>query len=145
MYLKFLQKLWCLGSLGPKQAKRSAVKKVRWNSWKDNFVTKSFRLSTKTKLSILLNLPFPFVSFPLQWGCATLAEAPLLSTLSLFFLFHCSTFCRASPSVSCPASILTTAFGVPNIFISLCSASAMFAVLQINSMNATRNSLSLNE
>ena len=44
-----------------------------------------------------------------------------------------------------PASILTTAFGVPNIFISLCSASAMFAVLQINSMNATRNSLSLNE
>ena len=144
MYLKFLQKLWCLGSLGPKQAKRSAVKKTRWNSLKDNFVTKSFRLCTETKLSILLNFPFPFVSFPLQWGCAARAEAPLLSTL-IIFLIHCSTFCRASPSFSCPASILTTAFGVPNIFISLCSASAMFAVLQFNSMNATRNSLSLNE
>ena len=63
----------------------------------------------------------------------------------IIFLIHCSTFCRASPSFSRPASILTTAFGVPNIFISLCSASAMFAVLQINSMNATRNALSLNE
>ena len=78
-------------------------------------------------------------------GAAPRAEAPLLSTLSLFFLFHCSTFCRACPSFSCPASILTTTFGVPNIFISLCSASAVFTVLQINSMNATRNSLSLNE
>ena len=63
----------------------------------------------------------------------------------IIFLIHCSTFCRASPSFSRPASILTTTFGVPNIFISLCSASAMFAVLQINSMNATRNALSLNE
>ena len=104
----------------------------------------SFVHKNKTEYT-LLNFPFPFVSFPLKWGCAALAEAPLLSTLSLFFLFYCFSFCRACPSFSCPASILTTAFGVPNIFISLCSASAMFVVLKINPMNATRNSLSLNE
>ena len=33
------------------------------NSSKDNFIAKSFRLSTKRKLSILLNFLFPFVSF----------------------------------------------------------------------------------
>ena len=91
MYLKFLQKLWCLGSRGPKQAKCSAVKKTRRNSSKDNFVTKSFRLSTKTKLSTLLNFPFPFVSFPLQWGCAALVEAPLYYQHYHYFsysLFH---------------------------------------------------------
>ena len=145
MYLKFLQKLWCLGSLGPKQAKCSSVKKTRWNSSKDNFETKSFRLSTKTKLSTLLNFPFPFVSFFFAMGLRRARGGSSIINTIIIFPIHCSTFCPASPSFSCPSSILTTAFGVPNIFISLCSASAMFAVLQINSMNATRNSLSLNE
>ena len=36
---------------------------TRLNSSKDNFIAKSFRLSTKRKLSILLNFLFPFVSF----------------------------------------------------------------------------------
>ena len=46
-----------------KQAKRSSVKKTRLNSPNENFVMKSFRLSSKRKLSILLNFLFPFVSF----------------------------------------------------------------------------------
>ena len=36
---------------------------TRLNSSKDNFIAKSFRLSTKRKLSILLNFLFPFGSF----------------------------------------------------------------------------------
>ena len=39
------------------------MKKTRLNSSKDNFTPKSFRFSTKRKLSILLNVLFPFVSF----------------------------------------------------------------------------------
>ena len=45
------------------QALRSAVKKTRLNSSKQNFIAKSFRLPTKRKLSVLLNFLFPFVSF----------------------------------------------------------------------------------
>ena len=62
MYLKFLQKPRCLGWFKTSQALGSAVKKTRVNSSKDNFTEKSSRLSTKRKLSILLNLLFPFVS-----------------------------------------------------------------------------------
>ena len=61
MYLKFLQNL--AASVASKQAKRSTVKKTRLNSSKNNFITKSFRLSTKRKLSILLNFLFPFVFY----------------------------------------------------------------------------------
>ena len=57
MFLKFLQKSRCLGWFKTIQAK------TRLNSSKDNFIAKSFRLSTKRKLSILLNFLFPFVSF----------------------------------------------------------------------------------
>ena len=91
MYLKFLQKLWCLGSLGPKQAKCSAVKKTRWNSSKDNFLTKSFRLSTKTKLSTLLNFPFPFVSFFFPMGLRRArGGSAIINTIIIFLisLFH---------------------------------------------------------
>ena len=91
MYLKFLQKLWCLGSLGPKQAKCSAVKKTRWNSSKDNFLTKSFRLSTKTKLSTLLNFPFPFVSFFFPMGLRRARGGfAIINTIIIFLisLFH---------------------------------------------------------
>ena len=63
MYLKFLQKPRCLGWFKPRHALWSAVKKTRLNSSKDNFTGKSSRLSTKRKLSILLNFLFPFVSF----------------------------------------------------------------------------------
>ena len=63
MYLKCLQKPRCLGWFKTSQALRSAVHKTRLNSSKDNFIAKSFRLSTKRKLSILLNFLFPFVSF----------------------------------------------------------------------------------
>ena len=41
----------------------SAVKKTRLNSSKDSFIAKSSRLSTKKKLSILLNFLFPFVFY----------------------------------------------------------------------------------
>ena len=91
MYLKFLQKLWCLGSLGPKQAKCYAVKKTRWNSSKDNFLTKSFRLSTKTKLSTLLNFPFPFVSFFFPMGLRRArGGSAIINTIIIFLisLFH---------------------------------------------------------
>ena len=63
MYLKCLQKPRCLGWFKTSQALWSAVHKTRLNSSKDNFIAKSFRLSTKRKLSILLNFLFPFVSF----------------------------------------------------------------------------------
>ena len=63
MYLKCLQKPRCLGWFKTSQVLRSAVWKTRLNSSKDNFIAKSFRLSTKRKLSILLNFFFPFVSF----------------------------------------------------------------------------------
>ena len=63
MYLKCLQKPRCLGWFKTSQVLRSAVWKTRLNSSKDNFIAKSFRLSTKRKLSILLNFLFPFVSF----------------------------------------------------------------------------------
>ena len=62
MYLKFLQKPRCLGWFKTSQALGSVVKKTRVNSSKDNFTEKSSRLSTKRKLSILLNFLFPFVS-----------------------------------------------------------------------------------
>ena len=47
------------------QALRSAVMKISWisNFSKDDSVKKSLPLSIKRKLSILLNLPFPPVSF----------------------------------------------------------------------------------
>ena len=63
MYLKCLQKPRCLGWFKTSQALLSAVHKTRLNSSKDNFIAKSFRLSTKRKLSILLNFLFPFLSF----------------------------------------------------------------------------------
>ena len=63
MYLKCLQKPRCLGWFKTSQALRSAVKKTRLNSSKDNFIAKSFRLPTKRKLSILLNFLFPFVFY----------------------------------------------------------------------------------
>ena len=47
MYLKCLQKPRCLGWFKTSQALRSAVWKTRLNSSKDNFIAKSFRLSTK--------------------------------------------------------------------------------------------------
>ena len=74
-----------------------------WFAWsktseenKEEFLEGQFRneklsfVHKKKKLSTLLNFPFPFTSFPLQWGCAALAEAPLLSTLIIFLilLFH---------------------------------------------------------
>ena len=62
-YLKCLQKPGCLGWFKTSQALRSTVHKTRLNSAKDNFIAKSFRLSTKKKLSVLLNFLFPFVSF----------------------------------------------------------------------------------
>ena len=63
MYLKFLQKPRCPGWFKTTQALWSAVKKTSLNSSKDNFIGKSSRLSTKGKLSILLNFLFPFVYF----------------------------------------------------------------------------------
>ena len=63
MYLKCLQKPRCLGWFKTSQVLRSAVWKTRLNSSKDNFIAKSFRLSTERKLSILLNFLFPLVSF----------------------------------------------------------------------------------
>ena len=63
MYFKCLQKPCCLGRFKTSRALQSAVQKTRLNSSKDNFVAKSFRLSTKRKLRILLNFVFPFVSF----------------------------------------------------------------------------------
>ena len=62
MYLKIQQKLRCLGYVS-KQTMRSAVKKTRLNSSKDDFLMKSFPSSTKRKLSILLNFLFPFFVF----------------------------------------------------------------------------------
>ena len=63
MYLKFLQKPRCLCWFKTSQALWSAEKKTRLNSTKDNFIAKSCRLSTKRKLSILLNFLFPFVFY----------------------------------------------------------------------------------
>ena len=61
MYLKCLQEPLCLGWFKTSQALRSAVQNwTRLNSSKDNFIAKSFRLSTKRKLSILLNFLFLF-------------------------------------------------------------------------------------
>ena len=62
MYPKIQQKLRCVGCIS-KQTMRSAVKKTRFNSSKDNFLMKSFPSSTKRKLSILLNFLFPFFVF----------------------------------------------------------------------------------
>ena len=64
MYPKIQQKLRCVGCIS-KQTMRSAVKKTRFNSSKDNFLMKSFPSSTKRKLSILLNFLFPFFVF--EW------------------------------------------------------------------------------
>ena len=44
MYLKFLQKLRCLGWFKTSQALWSAVQKTRLNTSKDNFIAKSSRL-----------------------------------------------------------------------------------------------------
>ena len=63
MCLKCLQKPRCLGWFKTSQALRSAVHKTRLNSTKDNFIAKSFRLSTKRKLSILLNFFFSICVF----------------------------------------------------------------------------------
>ena len=60
MYLKCLQKPRCLGWFKTSQALWSTVHKTRLNSSKDNFIAKSFRLSTKRKLCILLNFFFNF-------------------------------------------------------------------------------------
>ena len=62
MYPKIQQKLHWLGCIS-KQTMDSAVKKTRLNSSKDDFLMKSFPFSTKRKLSILLNLFFPFFVF----------------------------------------------------------------------------------
>ena len=62
MYLKIQQKRRSLGYIS-KQTMGSAVKKTRLNSSKDDFLMKSFRFSTKRKLSILLNFLFPFFVF----------------------------------------------------------------------------------
>ena len=64
MYRKFLQSPRCLNWLV--QNKPSAtIRRVETmlNSSKDNFITKSFRLSTKRKLRIPLNFLFPCISF----------------------------------------------------------------------------------
>ena len=63
MYLKCLQKPRCLGWFKKKSSAPIRRVETRLNSSKDNFIAKSFRLSTKRKLSILLNFLFPFVSF----------------------------------------------------------------------------------
>ena len=63
MYHKCLQKPRYLGWFKTSQALRSAVKKTRLNSSKDNLIAKSFRLPTKRKLSILLNFLFPFAFY----------------------------------------------------------------------------------
>ena len=62
MYLRIQQKLRCLGCIS-KQTMRSAVKKIRLNSSKDDFLMKSFPSSAKRQLSILLNCLFPFFVF----------------------------------------------------------------------------------
>ena len=62
MYLKIQQKLRCLGCIS-KQTMRSALKKTRLNSSKDDFLMKSFPFSTKRKPSNLLNFLFPFFVF----------------------------------------------------------------------------------
>ena len=62
MYLKIQQKLRCFGCIS-KQTMRSALKKTRLNSSKDDFLMKSFPFSTKRKLSNLLNFLFPFFVF----------------------------------------------------------------------------------
>ena len=62
-HLKCLQKPRSFGWFKTSQALRSVVYKTRLNSSKDNFIAKSFGLSTKRKLSSLLNFLFPFVSF----------------------------------------------------------------------------------
>ena len=62
VYLKIQPKLSWLGCIS-KQTMGSAVKKTRLNSSKDDFLMKSFRFSTKRKLSILLNFLFPFFVF----------------------------------------------------------------------------------
>ena len=59
MYLKIQQKLRCLGCIS-KQTMRSALKKTRLNSSKDDFLMNSFPSSTKRKISIFLNFLFPF-------------------------------------------------------------------------------------
>ena len=69
MYLKIPQKLRCLGCVS-KQTMRSAVKKTRLNSSKDDFLTKSLPSSTKRNPSVLLNFLFPF--FVLTLKCRNL-------------------------------------------------------------------------
>ena len=62
MYLKIQQKLRCFVCIS-KKTMLSAVKKTRLNSWKDDFLMKSFPSSTKRKLSILWIFLFPFFVF----------------------------------------------------------------------------------
>ena len=126
MYLKFLQTLWCLGSLGPKQAKCSAVKKTRWNSSKDNFLTKSFRLSTKTKLSTLLNFPFPFVSFFFAMelrrarGGSAIINTIIIFLISLFHILSSLSFVflsclNSDHSVWCSKYLHLSLFSLGNV------------------------------
>ena len=71
MYLKIQQKLRWLGCIS-KQTMGSVVKKTRLNSSKDNFLMKSFPLSTKRKLR---TFSFHFLSFNgvfLTLKCGTL-------------------------------------------------------------------------
>ena len=62
MYLEIQQKLHYLGCIS-KQTMRSVEKQTRLDSSKDDFLMKSFPSTTKRKLSILLNLLFPFFVF----------------------------------------------------------------------------------
>ena len=60
----------------------SAVKKTSLNSSTNNFVAKSFLQSTKRKLSIHLNFPFPFASFNGVFLTLKLAKLLVLKTTS---------------------------------------------------------------
>ena len=122
----------------------SGAKKQQYNE--KNHVKNFLLALNERKLKESVNRIHVINSIPMLLHNIIIFFMILINTIiNCCFYISLFTFCRACPSFSCPASILTTAFGVPNIFISLCSASAMFAVLQINSMNATRNALSLNE
>ena len=78
MYLKIQQKLRCLGCIS-NQTMCSPLKKTRLNSFKDDFLMKSFPSSTERKLSIFWNFSFYFLSFNgifLTLKCRTLALKP---------------------------------------------------------------------
>ena len=89
LYLKCPQKPRCLGWFKTSQALRYAVWKTGLNSSKDNFIAKSFRLSTKRKLSILLNFLFPFVSFMGVFSILKCKTLVLETTTSWTCASHC--------------------------------------------------------